>query len=139
MSLVRFELAHICVNLDNVHAILWLLWNGKQKMGWIFFSGILFGHFETSRGSALRSFICAYQLFPRNVCWKIVTAHFRWLYYVNFGRTLNFHSGSWVRIPAGNFQKFALIPRISNYVYIQALGHKKQCCEGLCKSIWSFI
>ena len=110
----------------------------KQKKGYNFFSSIPFDPWS-SKGSALRSFICTYQLFPRKVCWKIVAAHFRWLYYVNFGRTLNFHSGSWVRILAGNFQKFALIPRISNYVYIQALGHKKQCCKGLCKSIWSFI
>ena len=37
--------------------------------------------------------------------------------------------------PGREFPKNALIPRISNYVYIQPLGHKKECCEGLCKSI----
>ena len=43
--------------------------------------------------------------------------------------------GSQVRIQIKNFQKIAFTPRISNYVHIQPLGHKKQFCEGLCQSI----
>ena len=39
--------------------------------------------------------------------------------------------GSWVRIPARNFQKIALTPTTSSYVCIQPLGHKEQCLEGL--------
>ena len=82
----------------------------------------------------------------KKVCRKKSYSYFSVFPYVSRGETssskcprpaqVDFHSYFKVvgSNPGREFQKIAFQSRISSYFYIQPLGHKKQCYEGLCKS-----